>query len=546
MRPAWQRGWNFDPRNLKFYTANPGFIIGESLLGVDQLGAAGTDTALDATFTSLTINSPTTVDEAGFVHRDVETCTLTATLPAKVNLRGKWIIVKYFGTEIYRGRVAEPQITESVEVNAQHKPGNTTTKTYRVALTATNGEERLAAVATPPRTFTNQTLAQRVASWTGLSVSEQAPAADLPVGWQNAGWDTSIVRKIYRATDQLGSLLDTLRAEAKLRNMTVIYQPLKTPQVVLKPNNQWITGDGTSVLTFSDNPGKVLGQSTDPADEFVHLGRYVGYTSRTVGMDTTMYPNSVTVRWGQYDIESPPADGEPVETVSSTYRASGANGRDVVVDLGTIDVASPSSNNYRLARAVVGTIPLKGNPAPFTRELITPLQSIQQLQGTVPGMAMLEHDGIVERVAVLGREHQITPSKWLVRYTLGPPHLLDRSSDFDPGTAQTSAVTTSGGTLNYFHWVVPPYPKDATIYEYWFIADDATRLITSDQSGVGGTPTVQNVALPTGTARQISLAAGTPGVDFWVLYTSNPAIGTDNPSNLWREGQPAYLGASLI
>ncbi|MET9313831.1 hypothetical protein ABZX12_18620 [Kribbella sp. NPDC003505] len=544
MRPAWAKGHNYDPAHLTMYTANPGFIIGESLLGVDPLGGAGADTPIDARFTSITITSPTTVEDGLFVHREVETCNLSATLPEKIDLRNQWIIIKYFGTEIFRGRVGEPQLVESVEVGAEYKPGNTATKTYRLSLTATNGEDVLATMSTPARTFTTATLAQRIASWTGLSVTTQSPAADMPVGWANAGWDTATVRKIYRGTDQLGSLLDTLRNEAKLRNMTFLYQPLKSPQFVLKPNNQWLTGTGATALCFTDDPAHMLGQVTDPGDQYVHLGRYVGYTSRSVGLDSSLFRTAVSIRWGQYDVESPPADGQPVETMYGPYKASGAATADAVVDLGTLDVASPSSNPYWLSRAVAATLPLKATLTPFTTSVTTPFQSMQQLAGTVPGMALLEHDGIVERVAVLGRSHSITPEKWTVAYTLGPPHLLDRSSDFDPGTPIVHAPAPgSGGVLTVLEWVVPNYPSDATIYEAVYANPTAIVPITSDNALLISADVTK--ALPPGTVRQINWFTPGPANTFWVLYTSNPTPGTSNPSALWREGQPAYLGDAL-
>jgi len=391
--------------------------------------------------------------------------------------------------------------------------------------------------------FTNETLAQRIASWTGLTVTTQSPAADLAVDWQNAAYDTATVRKIYRGGFSLGSLLDTLRAEAKLRNMTFLYQPLLTPQFILKPNNQWLTGTGSTALTFSDSPAHVMVQPIDPTDLFTHTGRYVGYSERTEGMDVGLFTNAATIRYGEYDVSSPPPNDVPVEVVSATYRASGANQRDVVVDLGTLDVAAPGSNPYWLSRAVTSVLPLKANPEPFTTSLKTPLQSVQQLQGTVPGMALLEHDGITERVAVLGRNHEITPDKWMINYTLGPPHLLDRTSDFDPATPEVHpAVAGPGGGQTTFEWVTPAYPTDAVIYEVVFTASDLQRLITSDQAlvGVADYP----VAFAPGTLRQLFLS-GVAGTDYWVLYTSNTAPGTVNPSSIWREGAPAYLGELL-
>lgn len=542
MRPAWARGHNFDPAHLTMYTANPGFIIGESLIGVDPLGSAGADTPIPVTFTSINITSPTTVEDGLFVHREVETCNLSATLPEKIDLRNQWIVIKYFGTELFRGRVSEPQLTESVEIGAAYKPGNTATKTYRLALTATNGEDVLATMGTPARTFTGETLAQRIASWTGLSVTTQSPASDMPVGWGNAAWDTATVRKIYRGTDQLGSLLDTLRAEAKLRNMTFLYQPLKSPPFVLKPNNQWLTGNAGTALCFTDDPAHMLGQVTDPGDEFVHLGRYVGYTSRTVGQDSSLFRCAASIRWGQYDVESPPADGQPVETVYGPYRASGAATADTVVDLGTIDVAPPGSNPYWLSRAVASTLPLKASPEPFTTQVTTPFQSMQQLAGTVPGMALLEHDGIVERVAVLGRSHNIGPTRWTVTYTLGPPHLLDRVSDFDPAAAEVLAPVGTIGTTGstFLRWVVPEYPSDVTVYEVEF-AGPIPKLLTSDQDFLLFSAPDVTKALAPGTVRQLQVF-GVTGDGFGVLYTSNPSPGTQNPSALWREGSPVYIG----
>jgi hypothetical protein len=543
MRPAWRGRRNYDATKLLLFTADPGFVIGQSLIGVDPLGGAGSDVVLPATFTGISINSPTTVEDGLFVHREVETCTLSATLPEKVSLRNQWVVIKYGSTEVYRGRVADVQWSESVEVAAAYKPGNTAVKTYRVALTATNDEDQLAGISTPPKVFTGETLAQRIASWTGLTVTTQSPAVDIPVGWQNAGWDTSTIRRIYRATDQLGSLLDTIRAEAKLRNYTFLYQPLFTQQFILKPNNQWLTGTGATALTFSDDPGHVMTQPLDPADKFTHLGRYIGYTARTIGMDVGLFTNAAKIRYGQYDVESPPGDGQPVETVYGPYRASGASARDTVVDLGTLDVAAPGSNPYWLSRAAAQVLPLKANPVPFTKDVTAPLQSVQQLQGTVPGMALLEADGTVERVAVLGRQHDITPDRWMVRYALGPPHLLDRTGDFDPATPEVhTAVAGPGGGQTTFEWIVPPYPTDAVIYEVVFTASDLQRLITSDQSLIGVTD--YPIAPAPGTVRQL-FASGAAGTGYWVLYTSNTTPGTVNPSAVWREGAPAYLGALL-
>jgi hypothetical protein len=157
-------------------------------------------------------------------------------------------------------------------------------------------------------------------------------------------------------------------------------------------------------------------------------------------------------------------------------------------------------------------------------------------------MAMLEHDGVLERVAVLGRTHDITPTKWIVRYTLGPPHLLDRVGDFEPGSSEVHAPVYGPPTKTILEWVVPRYPADTTIYELRFGNPTSAPLVTSDQ-GLLFTAD-QSVALAPGTVRQLLVDNG--GTDaFWVMYSSNPAPGTVNPSALWREGAPALLGTAL-
>lgn len=543
MRPAWAHGRNFDPNNLRFYTASRGFIIGESIIGVDPLGGAGPDVELDVDFTSLSISSPCIVEDGLFVHREVEMCTLTATLPEKLALEGEWLIIEYYFNEVYRGRITDALWTETVEVNAAYKPGNTAVKTHRVSLTATNGEETLASTPTPPRDFlAGETLVQRIESWTGMSVTVSTPQSDMTVGWENAGWDSPYVKRVYRETDQVGSLLDTLRHETKLRNMTFVYSPTAAQPIKLRPNAVWITGvDAATALTFTDDPAHTVGQTTEPDDEYVHLGRYVSFTSRTVGKDPSLFTNQAQITWGQYDIESPPVDGEPVANTSATYRASGANSAGVIVDLGVIDLQAGTSNPYRLARAVLGTLPLKGLPGRFTQRLTTPLQSIKQVQARVPGMALIEVDGVLERVAVLSQEHSVTPDRWLVTYTMGPPHLLDRVGDFDPGTADPfPQVAGPGPGQTTVSWTVPAYPTDVTIYEVFYSTSTDLRLVTSDEPALG--VSAYPVASAPGTLRTIIVSGAPSGTRYWVLYTSNPAVATANPSTTWREGQPVQVG----
>jgi len=545
MRPAWYgHGRNFDPANLRFYTASRGFIIGESIIGVDPLGGAGPDVELAADFTSLQISSPTIVEDGLFVHREAQTVTLTATLPEVVDLEGEWLIVEYYFNEVYRGRISDATWTETVEADAEYKPGNTATKTHRVSLTATNGEETLASTPTPPRDFlAGETLVQRIASWTGMSVSVNVPQSDMTVGWENAGWDTAYVKTVYRETDEPRSLLETLRHETKLRNMTFIYSPTAASPIELRASASWLVGTSAdTALTFTDDPAHIAGQTTEPGDAYVHLGRYVSFTSRTVSKDPALFTNQVQVIWDQYDVESPPVGGTPVANASAVYRASGANTAGHVVDLGVIDLQNGVQNPYRLARAVVGTLPLKGLPGRFTSRLTAPLQSIKQIQArVVPGMAMIEVDGVLERVAVLGMDHMVTPTQWLITYTLGPPHLLDRVGDFDPGTPEPlPQVAGPGGGQTTLSWVVPAYPSDATIYEVFYSTTSDLKLITSDQAvlGVSDYP----VAPAAGTTSSRIVSGAPSGTRYWVLYTSNPAVATDNPSTTWREGQPVQVG----
>jgi hypothetical protein len=547
MREAWAEGANYDRSQLTFWTADPGFLLGEAILGESLLGATSADVQLNADFTSLTIDSPTTIEDGLFVHREVETCTLTATLPSMVDLRTKRITVKYAGTELYRGTIRQVTWTESVDIGRDYLLGNTATKTYRMNLRATSGEEILATVKTPPRDFTGESIEDRFESWTGYSTYRYPWATDLPVNVDNAGFDDPSGNPQYvRTTDDVRTLLESMRHEAKLRHMSFTYKPWQTHPIKLIPNNNWTVGSSAAeALVFTDADHGA--QATDPSDAFLHLGKFVSYSERTIDEDLGLFPNSVLLSMAMHTI---PAVGVETDGEFSIgpFRTTEANPQDVGVDLGR-GLYGPGAlvTGEEWAEAAMlsfrSTLPLRIRTEPFTSQIVMPLQSTQQLQDQVPGMALLEHDGETERVAVVGRQHTITPSRWLVTYETAPHHLLDRESDLDPGCPEFVSSSYDGTNIT-LSWKTPHLPNDVQLYRRISQFGDIHNVSwnATEVSNVPATGEVQGdlqtVVIPA--SEFISTIEGT---NIWVTYSSNPTPGSGTPTTAFREGQPCLMGA---
>jgi hypothetical protein len=548
MRAAWAQGRNYDVDLLTISLATPGFILGEAILGTSLLGDRGTDVPFDPDFTSIQIDEPTTVEDGLFVHREVATCKLTATLPEMIELRGRWLTLAYDGVQLFAGRVARAEWTETVDVARDFLPGNTSTKTYRVSLAASNGEEVLAGSAAQITGAGWETASQSreelIENLTGYPVLRVPGSDDLPLDMSNQGWDVEdpSYASIAYEPGERQSLLDALRMQAKVGGDVVIYQPRADDQVILQKVNKWLSNSiGTkqdTALTFTD--AAITSPTTDPGDDFLTTDKRVSYTERQVSEDPALFTNSVVLKFTWFGTDD--GSGNPYEFTFGPYRANDANPQDVEVDLGKINlnVAYNAAWAYRFARAVVQTLPIKANSAPYTSSLDGPLQSTKQLEGTVPGMAMLEHDGESERVAILGRTHTITPDRWMVSYECGPGHLLTRTSDREPapGIRGTTSIPGDFGAPITWHWTVPDLPTDVTFYER--IIKNPGQWYTSDQSSYD--QTVDRGPQVSGAARSFSPAGGVSGTSYAVQYTSNPAPGTDNPNDLWREGQVLWLG----
>lgn len=538
MRPAWARGSNYDRQALKFYTATKGFTIGESLLGgPDLLGADGPDVELQADFTSCTINTPCTVEQGLFVHREVETCQLTGTLPGITALEGKRLAVKYQAFELFRGTIRDPQWTETVDVNRDYLPGNTPVKSYRFAVTATNGEERLATQPTPPRNFLAPTPRSfRLQDLTGWLTGGLGPATDLPVYTDNIGSEmTSYAGWFQKVTtaDQLGPMLDTIRGLLRLHNESFEMTP---GSFHLNPNNRWIGGDTIAdALTFTDEPYAQTPYSS--TEEYVGSEQFVGYTSRQYGTDPDLWVGKVLITWSTGGVDF-------------TAGPYGVGESQVTVDLGVSEWVEPTGTVQPLtARVIAASLPLKSRPRAATRSLTAPLQSSYQLLGTLPAMALVKSDGVTERVAVLGQVHQITPEKWTIAYDMGPHHLLDRQSDLDPSTPIAVSVAVDPGDpfTTRGTWKVPHLPDGGGP---WYIRVVRTE---GELAGITSYGQVGHVlyhwvasTLTEGTEVFVSWNTNMQPVgtsSIWVLYTNNPSPdqgGVLAPQ--LREGLPAYLG----
>lgn len=541
MRPAWAHGRNYDPSKLGFFTAVKAFTVGESLLGgPDLLGVDGPDVTLPATFTSCTISETTTVEDGLFVHRETPVCTVSATLPEVLDLEGQRLAVKYGGVEVFRGTLRDPDWTEQVDVRGERMPGNTLTKTYRVRLSATNGEEKIAGAQTPPRNFVTATdLLERIESWTGLPavIDTNPDAEDFPLNILNIGQDEAGAYaswwKYVTINDQgLPALGETLRDALRLYNFSYRVEP---GLIVLQPNNRWLAKVGADPLEFTDEAYTV-----DPVtgDAYQGEGHQVSYTSRAWGVDAGMWTDAARLTFTNA--------GE--DFVAGPFRAGVELSKDTEIALGPTEWQEAFAAE-RTTRAIISTLPIKSRPLPATKAISTPLQSVAQLAGTLPGMAELTADGVTERVAVLGRTHVITPDRWTVDYEMGPHHLLDRESDLDPGMPWGEGMTDNGVTITA-SWKVPWLPPGV---DRWWV-----RLFWTDSDVVSGLSSFDveltnpvddySTTNPGYQGEQVYRAIPIRGrlplgvaVNVWVTYSTNEDPGQGTPPAGSREGQPGFV-----
>jgi hypothetical protein len=552
VKPAWQgHNRNYDPTELAFWTATKGFTLGESLLGgPDLLGADGSDVSLPGTFTSLQIEEKATVEDGLFVHRDTQTCQLSATLPAHADLKGQRLAIAYGAYEIWRGTIREASWSESVDIGRDYLPGNTPTKTYRVVLVATNGEEQFAQAPTPARNFTTSTpLATRIASWTGLSVTTETDPGDFPLNWANIAQDTGdspITNyaswwRYVTISDQPGALGDTLRQELRLYNLNYRRTPAG---IVLRQNHRWLarsTPDSNAPLHFTDT---AISSIPVAGDAYIGSQASVGYTERQYGDDPGMWTGAASVAFSNGG----------TDYTAGPWRAGSNSGPAPVVDLGPAQWTNFAFVPERTARIIMSTLPLKSRVRSTTRSLSTPFQSVVQLLGVVPGLAKVTADGVTEDVAVLGRTHSITPDRWTISYDTGPHHLLDRESDLDPGGALNGSIVTHGSLPNtaVIGFTQPAVTDFQPYLRIWYVdtATDPGMDVGMVSWGIEGQHLLSNnlASYPwtegfafTQNMPNTSFPIGVP-VKVFAQYTSDPdpMHGLQDP-NL-REGQPIPLG----
>lgn len=545
MRPAWHHGRNYDVASLAFSVADRGFTLGESELGgEDLLGEDGTPIALPKTFTQIAVDSKCTVDDGLFVHRETAICSLAATLPAMLDLKGKRLRVSYSGTTLFEGLVREVRWAETVDQGRDYLPGNTAIKTYRVSLRATAGEERFATAPTPARNFTESTpLVDRIASWTGLPVLG-SPGTGYGNAATNIGQDagSSPVTNYgswwsyVTLADQLGTLQDTLRRALRLYNLNYRLTP---DGIQLTSNQTYRVWEG-GPLEFTDEA------FTDTSgDDWLHGGDQIGYTERAYGDDPSLWASAAEVTFSNGG----------TDYVSGPFRAAGEGGEVADVDLGPSQWANFEFVPAATSRIITSSLPLKAKVRPTTLSIIAPMQGFIQLPGQMPYLARVTADGTTEEVAVLGETHTITPDRWLVQYDTGPHHLLDRQSDLDPGPPTGGSIDPSViDPTNYVtvSWTQPHLPDFAPFLRIWYVntADypgTDVGMVSWISNGAGQVykgaasyPWTEGAAY----SQEVPKAQFPLGVAVKVFaaYSSNPDPWQGNPSPELREGRVGYLG----
>jgi hypothetical protein len=545
---AWAGGPNYDVSALEVYTANPGFVLGESVLGDDVLGEDGGYSLRTADFTSITISDQSTVENGLFVRREVSTATLTSTNPEHLGLKGQRLWITYaggtaVGKTLLMGTVTKARLVETVAVGAPHLRGNGDYSTHRVTLTVSNQDEYFATQPAPPRAFdSSDSLVERSRSLLDLTADgvllDGDPYTTDVNGNIYSNANTSGFLPIVTTSDDEVSLLDRLWDQAKRYSLYYRLIPWLS-RVDIESISRPASGDDTiaSALRFTDNPEDI----TDAALYWLggknHAGRTVSFSQRESEEDPSLWCGEVTIL----------ANGNTY----GPFTASGTAGRrqNATIDLGNLDI-SPD----RIAATVrnfVSTLPLKVKALAFTNKITAPLQSVHQIQNRVPGIATLTRNGFDDTIAILGVTHTITPDRWLVEYDVGPPFLLTRESDYDPAPPRNLEISQVGSNVT-IAWTTPEaLPRDVALYRQ-------VRHITPAAGFVGGMVPAdafftvvhnelvadedlgaqQSITVPT------SALAGTGNGRFFVQYTTDPnpglGIGTFSATT-HRIGQPAIV-----
>ncbi len=545
LHPALKRqgSRNYDIDQLTIQTATPGFIIGQSIIGESVLGPDSNYEQIGRFFTSIIVSQPCTVEDGLFVHREVDSCVVTTTKPEHLDLKGQRIWINYGSKVVFLGTVSETTLTESVQVGAPQLPGNTATRTHRVALRCTAGEEFFATQLAPARAFTTESITTRLASYMGLSSVDFNADSDVDAAVMNNVGDAIAARTITTLADERRTLLETFRDLLRRHNRYYRYLPWAS-RIDSESASRTASGDGrlSNALRFTDDP-ELTGVGSAIYQDHTSEQRTVSYSERTESEDPSMFTTGVTVITG--------AAG--AEVTHGPFLTSGTSRRqDVTIELGAMNLAD------RVPQAIrnwVATMPLKAMPTRFTSRLRAPLQSIHQVQTRVPAVATLERVDVgSELIAILGTTHTITPDRWLIDYECGPPHLLTRVGDLDPSPPRSLTVSQAGaGGAVTLNWLSPDsIPTTRPIYAQ-------VRGITPPATFPGGfEPSdaawslLSNVEvplpLPAGTPQAAvipfaSLSAGSWG--FWVQYTTDPTPGdsTFDPTHLI--GQTTYEPLTL-
>jgi hypothetical protein len=525
---------NYDIDKLTFWIAEPGFIIGEGILGFNKLGGDQTPVQIDPYFYSMVIDAPCTVDSGLFVHREVRRMTLNAKVKDSINYDGKRIVVMYGLLELFYGTIRDYNIEEYWADRPKTEAYGPGTKTWwrerRVSITAMSGEENFARTPAPSRNFNGQTNSERLASYLGTTANDlEYPELSQHLTDNIAG----VIDEghLVYASDSEPSLLEAIRTQLRMTNQHYRYEPWES-RVTIASNARWVGGTSESIsLLFTPDEDNL---DTSGGDGFVHDNRAVGFNARSIGKNSAYFTKGVTVTM---------TDSSDVTTTYGPYRASQAFPEDVDINIGR-----QSNAGEALARAFVATLPLRSKEEAFTYKIHTKLQSTKQMgvEGEGPGLAQLD-EGIYhlayKDIAILGVTHTVSRDEWTVDYECGPAHLITRESDKFPFVATDLTATQSApGNPVRFQWTTPDLNNNQTMLVV--IADASSLpLLSWTASAVY----YQAEAKAPGVGEDLFLSGVGFGVGthtYGVFYTTDPTADVSAP-NSYIQGPVALVTITI-
>lgn len=458
------RAGTFDPRELTIEIADPGFIVGISVVGAAIGAGSGVRADVSREVKSIEVTGNRTVTDDLYITNASPSCVVGLIFPNAVpRFVGKNLVVQYRGQTLFNGNVNVS--SRSAEVDQTQRGG----KKWTVALQSADlnlGSRKidLTLFSDTPDMVTG--ILERVPGISTVNISasvlDRARTFRMPAG---SAWGNDL-------TDQatfFDSISRTLSCIVEINSATPTVLTLRG----YDDGITWIIGD---------QPGD------DPS-----------YSTVSIDQDAT-YATGIRLT----ALGSSAPSGTP-DAYSASYYAPGLNRNDK-----DYQVAVPATSGAPEVTAVLNTLPVFSTLPESVRTVTIPFSEELDLSG-IPVRIEVWLEGQLFEAAIVGVKHtlkpsdpQTGPSSWSITLDLGPLYLITRGAPVAP-------VTMLGYAGSHVVWTDTP---GSVITHVDYRTDGRWSQYPYESGGVS-----TDVALGVQTFDMSALPSGTYYVTVWAIVT---------------------------